>query len=200
MNRSWWVLIVGFLSVGMASAQNTPAWVTDQLQLGLHRNSDTSGSAFKVLVSGTEVTVLERNRFYAKVRTADGEEGWVKAGYLLSNKPAAARVMEVEKSNAELEEALGQTQSDLDQANSALTKLQSETDSLNVQVSESSSVMTTLQTENQEFRDRLKAYKGSLPLSWVALSLALMLAVGFIGGLKWEDHQSRKRHGGIRVR
>ncbi len=200
MSRFWWVLFVCLIGVGAASAQNTPAWVTDQLQLGLHRNSDTSGSPFKVLVSGTELTVLERNRFYARVRTTDGQEGWVKAGYLLSKKPAAARVMEVEKSNTELEDALNKTQSDLDQANTALTKLQSQTDSLNVQVSENSSVMTTLQTENQEFRNRLKAYKGSLPLSWVALSLALMLAVGFIGGLKWEDHQSRKRHGGIRVR
>ncbi|MEM7281626.1 MAG: TIGR04211 family SH3 domain-containing protein [Pseudomonadota bacterium] len=196
------MLSVGFwlISAGLSTAQTGPAWVTDQLQLGLHRNSDTSGSAFKVLVSGTELTVLERNRFYARVRTTDGEEGWVKAGYLLSNKPAAARVMEVEKSNSELSDSLQKTQTDLDEANAALSKIQAAADDLTVQVSENSSVMSTLQTENQDFRNRLKAYKGSLPLSWVALSLGLMLAVGFIGGLKWEDHQSRKRHGGIRVR
>ena len=143
--------IIWVMSCCVVTAQNAPAWVTDQLQLGLHRNSDTSGSAFKVLVSGTEVTVLERNRFYARVRTADGEEGWVKAGYLLSNKPAAARVMEVEKSNSELSEALEQTQTDLDQANSALSKVRSDADSLNVQVSENSSVITTLQLRTKSF-------------------------------------------------
>ena len=73
----------------------------------------TSDTPFRTLVSGTELEILERNRFYAKVRTNTGEEGWVKAGYLVSAKPAAARAMELEASNADitarLEKVLAQT-------------------------------------------------------------------------------------------
>ena len=88
-------------------------YVTDELQLGLHIAEDTSDTPFRTLVSGTELEILERNRFYARVRTSAGEEGWVKAGYLISSKPVAARAMELEAANAKindrLEKVLAQT-------------------------------------------------------------------------------------------
>ena len=64
------------LTAGIASAQDT-FYITDILQLGLHRAEDTSDSPFRNLVSGTEVTVIERIPNFARVRTADGDEGWV---------------------------------------------------------------------------------------------------------------------------
>ena len=75
---------------GVAAAET--AYVTDSLRLGLHAAPDTSDRPFENLVSGTAVEVLERNPNYARVRLADGREGWVKATFLVDAKPAAARV------------------------------------------------------------------------------------------------------------
>src|SRR3970282_48196 len=72
------------------------AYVTDILRLGLHRAEDTSDRPFDNLVSGTELEVLERVPNFARVRTAAGQEGWVKSAYLVGEKPAQARIAETE--------------------------------------------------------------------------------------------------------
>ena len=48
-------------------------------------------------------------------------------------------------------------------------------------------------------RGMKERYKGSLPLRWVAGATAVCLIGGFLLGLWWVDHRSRKRHGGIRI-
>ena len=88
-----------------ALAAAETAYVTDSLRLGLHAASDTSGRPFENLISGAAVEVLERNTNYARVRLVDGREGWVKAMYLVTLKPAAARVAELEAEIATLKEA-----------------------------------------------------------------------------------------------
>ena len=71
----------------VAAAAET-AYVTDTLQLGLHRAQDTSDSPFRSLDSGQELEVLSRTTYYAHVQLADGTQGYVKAGFLVSDKPA----------------------------------------------------------------------------------------------------------------
>jgi len=71
-------------------------YVTDVVQLGMHLAQDTSDEAFQNLVSGTEVTVLERATDFARIRTADGTEGWVRSFYLIAEQPARTRVAELE--------------------------------------------------------------------------------------------------------
>ena len=70
------------------------AYVTDTLQLGLHQAEDTSDRPFRNLDSGQEMEVLSRTRFYANVQLPDGTTGYVKAGYLVSEKPAKLIVAE----------------------------------------------------------------------------------------------------------
>src|SRR5690606_12848920 len=66
-----------------AAAAAETAYVTDLLQLGLHQASDTSDRPFANLPSGTRLEVLERKTHYARVRTDGGDEGWVKAAYIV---------------------------------------------------------------------------------------------------------------------
>jgi SH3 domain protein len=98
------LLAVSFMSCAVANAET--AYVTDVLRLGIHAAADTSDRAFENLVSGTAVEVLERNTNYAKVRLADGREGWVRATYLVTTAPAAARIAALEAEIAELEGAV----------------------------------------------------------------------------------------------
>ena len=55
----FWMLASWLLPAAVAWPQET-MYVTDVVQLGMHRAQDTSDEAFQNLVSGTEVTVLER--------------------------------------------------------------------------------------------------------------------------------------------
>ena len=40
--------------------------------------------------------MLDRAGFFALVNTVDGKKGWAKAGYLITEKPARARLQEME--------------------------------------------------------------------------------------------------------
>ena len=174
-------------------------YVTDELQLGLHLAEDTSDTPFRTLVSGTELEILERNRFYAKVRTNTGEEGWVKAGYLVSVKPAAARAMELEASNADitarLEKVLAQT-SDVRQT---IADLESELAKAKEEGAIAAEAASGLEIENSRFNERMANFRGSVPVRWAFLAAGLMVLVGFFAGFLWFDHRSRKRYGGFRV-
>jgi SH3 domain protein len=94
MNRK--LVAVGFLLVSPLAGAEDIAYVTDILRLGIHQAQDTSDRPFQNLLSGTELTVLDRVPNYAHVRTNDGQEGWVKSAYLVTDKPVQLRVAEME--------------------------------------------------------------------------------------------------------
>lgn len=70
--------------------------MTDRLSLGLFEKEKASGKRIATLDSGTELKVLSEKRSFAKVRTTDGNVGWVKSAYLIREKPAAMKVLELE--------------------------------------------------------------------------------------------------------
>ena len=73
------------------------AYVTDNLRLGLHQAADTSDRSFRTLESGHEIEVLTRDRNYAHVQLSDGVQGYVKAAYLVYEKPAKLIVAETQE-------------------------------------------------------------------------------------------------------
>lgn len=190
------------LAVGMFAAKTAAAetaYVTDSLRLGLHAASDTSDRPFDNLLSGTAVEVLERSTSYARVKLADGREGWVKATYLVTEKPAAARVLELESEIESLEGAVAQAKTAQTAAQHELTRLTSE---LNETTGSSETIQQTierLQAENEAYEQRFAKYRYTLPLMWVMPALVVTLVAGFLAGLWWLDALIRRRHGGFRV-
>ncbi len=182
-----------------ALANAETAYVTDSLRLGLHRASDTSDSAFRMLESGQTLEIVTRDRNYAQVRLPDGTVGYVKAAYLVTDVPAKFLVNDLQTEN----ESLKQRLADL---NAAFSQPAATIESLETQVSEASTALTAAEEESTELRRRVEslesrqaAYRNSLPLSWVGAALAVVLLAGFLGGLWWTDYRSRQRHGGIRI-
>ena len=183
-----------------------PAWVwaetmyvTDLLRLGIHQAPDTSDRPFRTLVSGTQVEILERATNYALVRLEDGRQGWVKAAYLVSEKPARLRV-------AEMEAEYGDFQGQLDAAREAQRQAEKRANQMEASVSSAADSraaaqenLERLQDENATFQKRLASYRGSMPLTWVGLAVLVALVGGFLAGLWWLDYLSRRRHGGFRV-
>jgi SH3 domain protein len=187
-----------FLPTGMVLAQET-MYVTDIVQLGVHRAEDTSDTAFRNLVSGTEVTVLERVPNYARIRTPDGEEGWVRSFYLIDEEPARTQVagLEARIETLELELAAAVVASRSAAAEvgdigdeAALELAAAETDRER---------LARLELENLAFEERFESYRGSLPWLWVVGAVLVALGAGFFAGYSWLDAAIRRRYGGFKV-
>jgi SH3 domain protein len=191
------ILVVSLACAAPAGAET--AYVTDILRLGFHHAADTSDRPFRTLLSGTELEVLERTTNFARVRAADGQEGWVKSAYLVADKPAQLRVAETE---AELESL----RLELELARSSKIAAEQQLDQVAQQVdvvaSSSGAVEATLarlKAENANYEQRIELYRGSIPIPWVLGALIVVLCAGFAAGLAWVDYTSRRRHGGFRV-
>jgi len=191
--------VIGFLVFVPLLTVAETAYVTDNLKLGLHQAADTSGRAFRTLESGQEMEVLLRDRNYAHVQLPDGVQGYVKAAYLVSDKPArlivAQTQAEVDRLTGELEEtrqAFAAPAATIDSLKQQATDLQTKLDESNVTIA-------GLSEEIDDFRGRQDMYKNSLPVRWVAGAIGVCLFGGFFAGLWWVDLRSRKRHGGIRI-
>jgi SH3 domain protein len=173
-------------------------YVTDSLRLGLFLSEDTSDKPLANLVSGAEVDVLERDASLARVRTAAGQEGWVKASFLVSGKPAQLRVAELEAQLAGLrsEAAESRVARAPDEAQEHTTKPAVASKDPNDAMHEA---LGRLKRENEAYEARLESYRGSLPTPWVAAALVVALVGGFASGLWWLDALIRRRHGGFRI-
>ena len=192
-------LFIGVLALVPLLAAAQTAYVTDTLQLGLHQASDTSDRPFRSLDSGQELEILSRTTYYANVELPDGTQGWVKAGFLVNNKPAKLIVAETRA------EADGLA-ADLEELRSAFAAPAATIDALNQQVADlqarfgdSDAKAVELGEQNASLRNRQSQYKNSMPLQWVAGAVGLCLIGGFLFGLWWVDQRSRRRHGGIRI-
>jgi SH3 domain protein len=192
------------LCTGAATTLTTPAaaetaYVTDSLRLGLHHTDDTSDKPFENLVSGTPLEIIDRNTNYAHVRTPDGQEGWVKAAYLVEIKPAQLRVAELEAELAGLRGEFAQARNARSSAEDELSRLGKQAAATTGSSEAIQETVGRLKSENETYEARLESYRRSLPLPWVAAALVVTLVGGFVAGLWWLDALIRRRHGGFRI-
>lgn len=193
--RSVFVMLV---FVPLLAAAET-AYVTDNLKLGLHKAADTSGRAFQTLESGQEMEILYRDRNYAHVQLPDGVQGYVKAAYLVSIKPARLIVAETQAEVDRLTLELVETRQAFAAPAATIDSLKLQAAEFQSKLDQSNSTINELSEENSDLRGRQDMYKNSLPVRWVAGAIAVCLLGGFFAGLWWVDTRSRKRHGGIRI-
>jgi len=184
-------------AAGIADAET--AYVTDNLRLGLHQASDTSDRAFRSLESGQELEIISRDTNYANVRLPDGTEGFVKAAYLVFEKPAKLIVNETQAANEALRQELEETKAAFAAPSATIESLREELAESQAAASESASQVVELTEQLSDFRGRQEQFKYSLPITWVGGALFVCLLAGFLTGLWWVDHRSRRRHGGIRI-
>jgi SH3 domain protein len=191
--------LIGLLALLPIAAAAETAYVTDNLRLGLHAAEDTSDRAFRFLDSGQAMDVLVRDRNYANVRLPDGTEGWVKAAYLVDEKPAKLIVAETIAERDALAAELDSARRSFAEPAAAIGRLEAEVGGLKSQLEAARSQVDELQQENASILGLKDQYRGSVPIKWVGGAIVLCLVVGFIAGLRWVDYRSRRRHGGIRI-
>ncbi|MFO7285795.1 MAG: TIGR04211 family SH3 domain-containing protein [Gammaproteobacteria bacterium] len=175
------------------------AYVTDMLQLGLHAASDTSDRPLMNLPSGTRLEVLERSALYARVRTPSGDEGWVKAAFIVSEPPARYRLDTLEREVESLREQLAGALETERRAVAEAERLRA----AEAEAAESARTLRDelgrLEKEHAELIERFGADGFLLPLEWVLAALVVAFVAG--GGFGWWviDTISRRRHAGYRV-
>lgn len=192
-------LVIAFLALLPAVAAAETAYITDNLRLGLHQAADTSDRAFRMLESGQELEIVSRDRNYANVQLPDGTIGYVKAAYLVDEKPAKLIVAETAAERDALAAELEETKKAFAGPAATIQNLKDESASLSEKLASAEAEVVALTAENASIQGLKERYKGSLPLSWVGAAIAVCLIGGFLAGLWWIDHSSRKRHGGVRI-
>jgi SH3 domain protein len=173
--------------------------VTDTLQLGLHLAEDTSDRPFRNLDSGQEMEIISRTRYYANVQLPDGTQGYVKAGFLVSSKPAKLIVAETQAEADRLAGELEEARQAFAAPAATIDALKQQAADLEGRLNQSEAAASELGEENASLRNRQSQYKNSMPLQWVVGALGACLVGGFLLGLWWVDRRSRQRHGGIRI-
>ena len=191
------VLLLAFLLPQLAAAET--AYVTDSLRLGLHQASDTSDRAFRTLESGQALEIISRNRNYANVRLPDGVEGFVKAAYLVSDKPAKLVVAETQAAYDNLKKELAETEAAFAAPAATIASLESQLAKSREVAASSTAKVEELTAQVDDYRGRQDAFKYSMPITWVGGAMFVCLLAGFLAGLWWVDRASRRRHGGIRI-
>ena len=192
-------LLIGVLALVPLFAAAETAYVTDTLQLGLHQASDTSDRAFRSLDSGQELEILSRTTYYANVQLPDGTQGWVKAGFLVNNKPAKLIVAETRAEADGLARELEDLRSAFAAPAATIDALNQQVADLQARLDDRDAKVTELGEENVSLYNRQSQYKNSMPVQWVAGAVGICLIGGFLFGLWWVDQRSRRRHGGIRI-
>ena len=198
MRPCFWV-IIALLGVSPLSAFGETVYVTDNLRLGLYEAEDTSGRPTRMLESGQAMEILSRDRNYANVRLPDASEGWVKSAYLVDDKPAKLIVAELTAERDALLTELQEVNQAFAEPAATIEALENDAVSFASELAASNARANALAEENASIRGLKEQYKGSLPLSWVAIAIVVCLITGLLLGMWWVDRQNRIRHGGIRI-
>jgi Bacterial SH3 domain len=91
-------LMVALLAQALpAVTAAAPAYVSDELVLGVYAEQNNQGQRLATLHSGTSVETLEQKGEFTQVRLHDGTTGWVKSAYLTTKEPAIVRVKQLEE-------------------------------------------------------------------------------------------------------
>jgi hypothetical protein len=85
-----------FLALLAANGRAAPAYVTDELVLGVYAEQSTQGQRLATLHSGASVETLAVSGESTQVRLPDGRTGWVKTAYLTTREPAAVRIKQLQ--------------------------------------------------------------------------------------------------------
>ena len=194
MQRIWLCFLL--LPAGVAAET---AYVTDVLRLNVYGTPDFSGSVVRTLVSGDGFEVLVRDRLATQVRLTDGTEGYVRTAYIVDEKPARLIVAETQAEVDRLTSELRQAEEIFAEPAAEISALQARIAALEGDLESRSAETDSLEREVAGLKASAERYANSVPLSWSLGALLVALVGGFLGGLRYVDHQIRKRHGGIRV-
>jgi hypothetical protein len=189
---------------GMASAET--AYVSDKIQAGIRAQPVKEGPALKIVSTGTVLEVLERMAGFARVRDAEGTEGWIDAGVLTAELPARSQMEGLKSQLNTLKAQVDKAQASLAQeaAKSAdlarrLAEKTAQAETLGVQTPSPAPAPEAAPAEATPADGQPSTEHAWFSLGWSVFSFA-MLIVGFFAGVTWLREVNRKKLGGMHLR
>ncbi len=198
------LLVLVFFPAGL-SAQET-RYVTDRLSLGLFENEKASGKRITTLDSGASLEVLEQIRSFAKVRTVEGDVGWVKSAFLVAEKPAIVKVSELEseyqKQALKLDECrASQTEPPID-TTQKINTLEKALDSKEKQLKNARTRIDRLVQQISKPKEKLDGYEywlSSYSFLWYLVGAIAIFITGVFIGIHIVNNRLRKRLYGFKL-
>jgi hypothetical protein len=194
-----------------AAVLAAPAYVSDELVLGMYAEQNGQGQRLATLHSGASVETLAVNGEFTQVRLSDGATGWVKTAYLTTQEPATVRLKQLQE---ELDRSRATTpalaeaaaRSELEQLKSELRDKQAELDAARGAAAAptvaTGAAAPGLAVPGAGVPGGAMAVIGAVATAhpWLgALALLAALAAGFWLGYATLARRVRQKFGGIKV-
>jgi uncharacterized protein YgiM (DUF1202 family) len=164
------------------------AYVTERAPVVLRAALVEGSPTVKLVDGGAALEVLERAERFARVRDAQGAEGWIDSRLLMAAPPARTQLerMQTDLAKARAELATAQTQIGQLEAKLAQSSRAAAEPSKSSAMPPAMASMPSV--EEQDF-----------PWGWLVLAFA-MLWLGFGAGIVWLRERNRKKLGGMYLR
>ncbi|MHA7836685.1 MAG: TIGR04211 family SH3 domain-containing protein [bacterium] len=180
-----WPLLALLLCLALPlTARADTGWVRGEIRLNLRSGAGTQYKILGAVETGDELVVLSRNESWTRVQTQDGQTGWIPAGYLESEPPAALRLGQIETEAATL-------RAELEEVRSEAARLRETNASLSAADSGQREKIESLRIENYELR------ASSRYQEWI--TGALILGLGMLIGAFLHRNSTRRPSSRIRL-
>lgn len=160
------------------------AYVGDNLRVGLRPQPDTKTQPLTIITSGDKLEILEATDKYSRIRTVDGQEGWVRNIYLSTTPPAKLLIKDVREKYQRAQQEILSLQKGLANGNKENQALDHNIKRLN--------------EEAFKLHQELGALHSDSKKSWIYMTIAAISLIGlaFTLGILWHKQQVAKKLGG----
>lgn len=158
-----------FVSVGAVAATR---YISDELSINMRRGPGTGYGISELLKAGTQVQTLDEANGWTKLRTPEGEVGYVLTRFLSTQPAARDRIQTIEtqlgklkKENEDLRAELSQAMHGSEQLGQLKRELVAENEALKAELERIKRVSANaleITEQNQQFRKKLLAMQSEL--------------------------------------
>ena len=198
----WRMLIGGLVALPLLVGAQT-LYVKDELRVGVREAPNSRDAPIAVVTTGTRLEVLERTEGYTRVRTPEGEEGWVSDAYVDAEAPAAVQLEDLRSEHAALQRELSERTAGLEReladVRAAAAATVEENDRL-------SGRLEALQAANADLTRQLERLRpppaaAGPDRTWLRyLAGGVVIALcGFLLGVRWQRRRVTERLGGFEI-
>jgi uncharacterized protein YgiM (DUF1202 family) len=183
-------LLWALAALPAAKGAAAPAYVSDELVLGVYAEENNQGQRLATLHSGSSVETLAQSGDFTQVRLNDGTTGWVKSAFLTTKEPATVRVKQLEE---ELDRSRATTPALAEAA------ARSEVERLKQELGAKQAQLDAALAAAPVARTNAAAAGTPAGLVMAGIGAALGLAGGFWLGFATLARRVRQKFGGIKV-
>ena len=200
------ILLVFIAIVSSTMANANTIYVTDSLQLKLRATANTDGDVVTTLHSGQKLSVLEQQSNFTRVKTLEGQIGWVQSWFLTDEPPATYIVNQVTKQKETLENNLALANEKLKNFDSATARenksLKNSVNTLSDKIKrltkEQDGLAKKLETQTSELAKYRFAEQYDLRVI-ITVFVLVCFSLGFWAARVWTWKREKKRLSGYRL-